>query len=96
MLCVQDVGKIADNHVAMITLKLLMKLGGIILYIPVFIIPSIVFSIAGGYLGTIYLKAQMSVKREMSNAKSPVISVFSSAIGGLGMLLRLLHWLIVP
>lgn len=68
----------------MITLKMLMKLAGILLYIPMFIVPSIVFSILGGILGNTYLKAQMSVKREMSNAKAPVIGVLGGAISGLG------------
>ncbi len=29
--------------------------------------------IAGVYLGQIYMKAQLPVKREMSNAKAPVL-----------------------
>ncbi|KAI0801943.1 hypothetical protein BC629DRAFT_1591605 [Irpex lacteus] len=87
--CTQDIqsidGQVADTlkNLTMITLKMLMKLAGILLYIPMFIVPSIVFSILGGILGNTYLKAQMSVKREMSNAKAPVIGVLGGAISGL-------------
>lgn len=37
-------------------------------------------------LGNIYIKAQLSVKRELSKAKAPVIAHFGAAIEGLGML----------
>jgi hypothetical protein len=39
--------------------------------------------VAGWRLGAIYMKGQLSVKREQSNAKAPVIGVFSGTIGGL-------------
>ena len=61
-----------------------MKLGPVIIYTPVFIIPSILFFIAGSSLGNIYLKTQLPVKREMSNAKAPVLAILSSALSGLG------------
>ncbi|TDL20550.1 P-loop containing nucleoside triphosphate hydrolase protein [Rickenella mellea] len=37
----------------------------------------------GGWLGVVYLKAQLSVRREMSNAKSPVMSQVGAALAGL-------------
>lgn len=60
-----------------------MKLGPVILYTPIFIIPSILFFIVGSYLGNIYLEAQLPVKREMSNAKAPVVAILGSTISGL-------------
>jgi hypothetical protein len=39
--------------------------------------------VCGWRLGSMYMKAQLSVKREQSNAKAPVIGVFSGAIAGL-------------
>ena len=71
------------------------KFVAVIFYTPAFLLPALCISALALWLGQVYMKSQLPVKREMSNAKSPVISVFSSAIGGLGMLLRLLHWLIV-
>ena len=64
------------------------KLAAVVLYIPSFILPSILIGGFGAWLGQVYMKSQLSVKREMSNAKSPVLSVFNSAVGGLGKLPR--------
>ena len=69
---------------AFLTIKMFMKLGPVIIYTPVFIIPSILFFIAGSSLGNIYLKAQLPVKREMSNAKAPVLAILGSTLSGLG------------
>jgi hypothetical protein len=41
-------------------------------------------AIMGSWCGQIYIKAQLSVKREMSNARSPVLGHFGAAISGLG------------
>lgn len=43
----------------------------------------ILLAVLGGFLGQIYMKAQLSVKREMSNAKAPVIGIFNGAVSGL-------------
>jgi len=50
----------------------------------IFIIPGVIVAILGGWCGQIYIKAQLSVKREMSNARSPVLGHFGAAISGLG------------
>lgn len=39
--------------------------------------------IAGAFLGNVYLKAQLCVKREMSNAKAPVMSQVATVLAGL-------------
>jgi uncharacterized membrane protein YjjB (DUF3815 family) len=63
---------------------MIIKLGAVVLYTPTFLLPSILVAAVGGWLGTIYLKAQLSVKREMSNAKAPVLGILGGAISGLG------------
>ena len=40
------------------------KLGAIVLFTPLVLVPSIGVTIFGVYLGNMYLKAQLSVKRE--------------------------------
>lgn len=60
------------------------RLVAVIIYTPYFLLLAIFIAVLGGWLGQIYMKAQLSVKREMSNAKSPVLSVFSGAMAGLG------------
>ena len=60
------------------------KLGAVVLYAPTFLFVGILVASIGGYLGQIYMKAQLPVKREMSNAKAPVLSAVTGAISGLG------------
>ncbi|KAF9526532.1 multidrug resistance-associated ABC transporter [Crepidotus variabilis] len=62
---------------------MIIKLAAIILFTPVFIFPGIAFALLGVFLGNVYQKAQLSVKRESSNAKAPVLSHFSAAVQGL-------------
>lgn len=51
---------------------------------PVFIVPAAVITGAGGWIGRVYMKAQLSVKRERSNAQAPVLGHFGAAFAGLG------------
>jgi len=44
---------------------MIVKLGGPVFFSPIFLIPGVFIAVLGMYLGNIYLKAQMSVKREM-------------------------------
>ena len=47
------------------------------------LIPGLVLIVLGSYLGNIYLKAQLSIKREMSTAKAPVTSQVGVVLSGL-------------
>ena len=51
----------------------IIKLTSVVVVAPAFIFPGILLFVIGGFLGQIYMRAQLSVKREMSNAKSPVL-----------------------
>lgn len=62
---------------------MLVKFIAVAIYTPLFIILGVVVTAAGCLLGQIYMKAQLSVKREQSNAKSPVLGHFGGAIAGL-------------
>ncbi|KZT29509.1 P-loop containing nucleoside triphosphate hydrolase protein [Neolentinus lepideus HHB14362 ss-1] len=87
--CTQDIravdGPIPQNlgGVIEISLAILFKFGAVVLFTPIFIIPGFVVAALGGWLGQIYIKAQLSVKREMSNARAPVLGHFGAAIAGL-------------
>lgn len=61
-----------------------MKLAAVVLFTPIFVIPGVFMAIVGGYCGQIYIKAQLSVKREMSVARTPVLGHFGAAMAGLG------------
>ncbi|KAG9012419.1 hypothetical protein FRB94_006034 [Tulasnella sp. JGI-2019a] len=59
------------------------KVCGIVIFSPIFFFPSVLAAAFGRYIGNIYMAAQLSIKREMSNAKSPVYSYFGAAVAGL-------------
>ncbi|KAG6857594.1 hypothetical protein H0H87_010162 [Tephrocybe sp. NHM501043] len=68
---------------AEMTLTMLIKFGAVVLFTPAFLLPGVLVAILGGWTGQIYIAAQLSVKREMSNAKAPVLGHFGAAIAGL-------------
>ncbi|PBK69165.1 hypothetical protein ARMSODRAFT_1019154 [Armillaria solidipes] len=87
--CTQDI-RALDGPVTMwfmyvveISVTMLIKFVAVIIMTPFFLFPSVIVALAGAWCGQVYIKAQLSVKREMSNAKSPVLSHFGAAIAGL-------------
>ncbi|KAF8592008.1 P-loop containing nucleoside triphosphate hydrolase protein [Ramaria rubella] len=87
--CTQDIravdGPLSQHlsDVIEITLALIVKFGAVILFVPMFVLPGLATFVAGGICGQLYIKAQLSVKREMSNRRSPVLAHFGAAISGL-------------
>lgn len=67
-----------------VTIYMLTKLGAVVMITPVFLGPGALVALLGGICGQMYLKAQLAVKREMSNADAPVLGHFGAAISGLG------------
>lgn len=65
-------------------LRMLVHIGAILIISPIFSIPGAVVLLVGTWLGNVYMRAQLPVKRQSSNTRSPVLAHFSSAIGGLG------------
>lgn len=61
------------------------KFIAVFVYAPILLVPSLLVVGLGACLGNIYIKAQLSVKRELSTRKAPVLAVLSSAMHGLGM-----------
>ena len=52
------------------------KLGAIVLFTPLFLVPGVGVAIFGLYLGNLYLKAQLSVKRETRYVpRGPMLTV---------------------
>ena len=62
-----------------------MKLGVVVLISPVFLIPGAFIGALGAWVGELYMKAQLAVKRERSNAKAPVLGHLGAAFTGLSM-----------
>ncbi|KAG8972657.1 hypothetical protein FRC05_009668 [Tulasnella sp. 425] len=66
-----------------IQISLLIHFGAVVIYSPVFLLPGLAVAAIGAWLGQVYMRAQLAVKREMSNAKSPLYSHFGASIAGL-------------
>lgn len=66
-----------------VSITMAIKLISIVIVTPIFLIPGVIVFIVGGYCGQIYMSAQLSVKREMSNKRAPVLGHFGAAIAGL-------------
>ncbi|WRT65691.1 uncharacterized protein IL334_002636 [Kwoniella shivajii] len=71
------------NEVSDITIGLILKFGVVIAFVPFFSLPALAIGLVGGFLGEVYIHSQLSVKREMSNTKSPLFSHFSAAVNGI-------------
>lgn len=68
------------------TLEMIAELGVVLAISPVFLLPSVVIAALGAWVGQLYMKAQLSIKRERSNAKAPVLGHFGAAFAGLSAL----------
>lgn len=65
------------------SLEMVAELGVVVTISPVFILPGIVLATLGAWVGELYMKTQLSVKRERSNAKAPVLGHFGAAFAGI-------------
>ncbi|KAI0039394.1 P-loop containing nucleoside triphosphate hydrolase protein [Auriscalpium vulgare] len=87
--CTQDInaldGAIANNFQTVVSqsTEMLVKLGAVVLITPAALLPGALVLLLGGACGQVYMRAQISVKREMSNARAPVLAHFGAAIAGL-------------
>ncbi|KAJ3716918.1 hypothetical protein C8R42DRAFT_587922 [Lentinula raphanica] len=85
----QDIGSVdfelptIASRVGDISVNMLLKIGAVVIFTPAFLLPSIVLTAIGVWVGTIYLKAQLSVKREMLVAKAPVIGLVGASSAGI-------------
>ncbi|KAM5536848.1 hypothetical protein V8D89_009566 [Ganoderma adspersum] len=87
--CTADVQAVDMNIPRMLhgvlegTVYMLLRVAAVMLITPIFIVPAIVVAILAAWISQMYMRAQLSVKREMSNARAPVMGHFGSAIVGL-------------
>ncbi|KAJ7693691.1 P-loop containing nucleoside triphosphate hydrolase protein, partial [Mycena rosella] len=78
-------GSIAQGLWALLemSMSMLIKFAAVILFTPIFFFPGMLVGFLGNWFGQIYIAAQLSVKREMSNARAPVLGHFGAAIAGI-------------
>ncbi|ORY35072.1 hypothetical protein BCR39DRAFT_573867 [Naematelia encephala] len=66
-----------------LAVTLLLKFFLLLYLVPTFAPLALSVGIIGGFIGQLYMHAQMSTKREQSNAKSPMFGAFAAAINGI-------------
>ncbi|KAF9013108.1 multidrug resistance-associated ABC transporter [Cyathus striatus] len=87
--CTQDIrsldGPLSETFdwVVDLSIGVMTKLGSVVIISPIFIFPGMFIAGVGSLIANIYLKAQLSVKREMSNAKAPVLAHFGATVNAL-------------
>ncbi|KAF8507383.1 P-loop containing nucleoside triphosphate hydrolase protein [Hysterangium stoloniferum] len=87
--CTQDI-RAVDGAIPLyfsslvnISQTMLVSFVAVVIFVPAFILPGVLVAIVGVVCGQMYIRAQLPVKREMSNRRSPVIAHFGAAIAGL-------------
>ncbi|KAG9126177.1 hypothetical protein FRC07_004584 [Ceratobasidium sp. 392] len=73
-----DLQSLAD-----ITIQLMSRFIAVVVFSPIFTLPGAFVLVVGTWIGQIYIAAQLSVKREMSNSRSPLFSHFGAALAGI-------------
>ncbi|KAI0782161.1 multidrug resistance-associated ABC transporter [Abortiporus biennis] len=87
--CTEDIQAIDTTvteffyHLVDLSLNMGLKFAAVMVMSPLFGGLGILLAIVGGTIGNIYMKAQLPIKRENSNAKAPVMGHFSAAMSGL-------------
>lgn len=54
-------------------MMMILKYTAVVVITPIFFFPGVAVAFLGAVCGQVYIKAQLSVKREMSNARAPVL-----------------------
>nr|GAT43346.1 predicted protein [Mycena chlorophos] len=65
------------------TVDLLTRLVAIVIFTPVFFGPGVLVGFLGAWCGRVFMAAQMGVKREMSNARAPLLAHIGATMSGL-------------
>ncbi|KAH9028046.1 hypothetical protein EDB83DRAFT_2526408 [Lactarius deliciosus] len=66
-----------------VSVAMFLKFIAVVYLTPGFSVPGIAVAVLGAWLGRVYMTAQIAIKREMSNAKAPVLGHFSASVAGL-------------
>ena len=74
---------VTTDHLVQISVSMMLKILAVVSFSPIFMIPSILVAFGGYICASVFMKAQLSVKREMSKASAPVLAHFGAAIRGI-------------
>ncbi|KAJ4482242.1 P-loop containing nucleoside triphosphate hydrolase protein, partial [Lentinula aciculospora] len=62
---------------------MLVKLGSIMVFAPLFILPGIAIAILGGFFGHVYLATELPMRRMLSINQAPLAGNFNAAVAGI-------------
>lgn len=65
------------------TLFLILRVAAVTFLLPIFVVPTLATFALGGWLSSLYMRTQLSVKREMGRTQAPVLGHFVGAVAGL-------------
>jgi hypothetical protein len=68
-----------------ISAAMLLKFLAVVYITPIFSVPGVAIAMLGAWLSHVYMRAQIAIKREMSNAKAPVLGHFGASVAGLSV-----------
>ena len=80
----------ATEQLFQVSFYTLFKLLVVLIFSPVFILPALVVGLFSAMCGRLFMKAQLSVKRELSNARAPVLAHFGATISGISQYFKIL------
>ncbi|KAI0031305.1 P-loop containing nucleoside triphosphate hydrolase protein, partial [Vararia minispora EC-137] len=86
--CTQDVRAVDGNvsqelrDLATMTSSMLVRLLAVVSVTPRILPPVFVLALVGAWCGNVYMAAQLSVKREMSNRRAPIVAHVAAAVAG--------------
>lgn len=56
-----------------ISIILLVRLGSVVVFSPIFSIPGVAIGLVGGYMGQVFLTVQLPLRRLVSTKRAPVL-----------------------
>lgn len=65
------------------SLSMAVRFGAVVINTPASLLPSVLTISLTLWLGSVYMKAQLPIKRTMSNARSPILATLGGAIASL-------------
>lgn len=88
--CTQDIASVDGQYASFLSGFVALSIDLVMLFVITVVaagwyalIPGLLISGLGGYLGHIYLRAQLSVRRELSIAKAPIMGHIGMMLSGL-------------
>ncbi|KAE9400658.1 P-loop containing nucleoside triphosphate hydrolase protein [Gymnopus androsaceus JB14] len=87
--CTQDIRSVDEflpgmfEYLVELTVQMAGRFFSVLYFSPAFLLPGLLITLAGALCGSVYIKAQLPIKRMQSNSRAPVLAHFGTVISGL-------------